>query len=79
VTTFTKCTVDSVKYRSTAYPNSPVNLELCLCIEKRVHREYPDNKGIPSLVFRTASDHEVTWLFRNETARDKEFERLLEL
>ncbi len=56
--------------------NDVVNLSLCKSISKGKFSWYPDNEGIPSIIFRGTK---IEWVFNNNQQRDTEFGRIVSM
>ena len=75
--TFVECSASFVIYRrDEKIYNHPVNLDLCTSIRKTSTKWYPDNIGLPSIYFEGCV---VTLAYKDETTRDAEYIRILEL
>jgi hypothetical protein len=59
--------------------NSPVNLSVIERIEKGRERYYPDNEGIPAIIFYRDGKNVYQWMFDKgeEQLRDKCFNRII--
>ena len=72
---FVECSVPSVRYlRGETVNNNPVNISLCTSIRKGQYRWYPDNEGLPSIVFDGC---EVKWVYNSAKERDLDFENIV--
>lgn len=72
--TFVKCSVEGVPYRrGETVVNDPVNLATVTHIEKLPYKWYPDNVGLPGIMFRGPKVH---WAYKDEATRDADFERI---
>lgn len=61
---FIQPTVASVRYlRGEIIVNNPVNIALCMQIRKGQHKWYPDNEGIPAIMFDMIDGTVLLWAF----------------
>lgn len=68
-------TVSITKYlRGEIVENKPVNINLCKSISKDRFRWYPDNTGLPCLVFHGC---DVQWVYKDEDVRDYDYNRIV--
>jgi len=67
---FQEPSVSSYKYHGYNETNDPVNLNMCQRISKSTHNYYPDNTGIPSIVFHGC---DASWNYPKVEDRDKDF------
>ena len=70
---FITCTNKATEYRSDVIVNHPVNLGLRKSIRKSTLKWYPDNTGVPSIIF---SGCDTEWAFSSDKDRDTEFEKI---
>ena len=73
---FTVCATESLRYRNRDFHNWPVNLSLCMHIQKDRYSIYPDNVGKPAIEFIGC---ELTWIYNTEKERDEDFDRILRI
>jgi hypothetical protein len=72
---FITCSLESLTYpRGIEVANSPVNLFWCKSIKKGRYRCYPDNEGLPSIIFKGC---DVEWVYKSEEMRDEEYSRIV--
>ena len=74
--------IKEIDYRSSTLTNNPINISLCESIQKSRLRYYPDNNGIPSLLFlfNKTSDEQSNdrrWNFRSEEDRDFAYDEIM--
>ncbi|AIW03291.1 hypothetical protein CPT_Mater134 [Bacillus phage Mater] len=76
---FAVCSTEEVMYKGSIIENSPVNLSLCYSIKKAQNAWYPDNEGIPAIVFKVAGEENPhKWVYQTKAMRDKDYNKLLE-
>lgn len=76
---FAVCSTEEVMYQGSIIENHPVNLSLCYSIRKGQTAWYPDNDGIPSILFGIMNkDISHKWVYQTEALRDKDYNKLLE-
>lgn len=74
--TFVRCSVSEVPYlRGEKVENDPVNLATVSRIQKLKYNWYPDNVGLPGIMFR-GPEPNIHWAYRDEAMRDADFERI---
>jgi hypothetical protein len=71
---FIKPKIEQVRYRQYDLKNNPVNIDLCKELVKSTYAHYPDNEGIPSIIFKGC---DAEWKFIDEKDRDEEYERII--
>lgn len=74
---FVICSGKEVRYMRDIISNCPVNIERCSSIQKQQYANYPDSKGVPSIVFVFEKDHKITWIYKDKTERDNQFNEII--
>lgn len=70
--------VESITYlRGDVVKNKAVNLSLCIAIEKKRFKWYPDNVGKPCIFFYFEKGSKISWVYHREEDRDQDFDRIL--
>ena len=73
---FTVCATESIRYQNTDFQNWPINLSLCMHIQKDKYSIYPDNVGRPAIKFIGC---ELSWIYNTEKDRDEDFDRIVRI
>lgn len=75
---FIKPSIEKTTYlRGEKIINEPININVVTSILKSRTNWYPDNEGLPSILFRIMGNMTLSWVYREEKDRDKDYERLL--
>lgn len=76
---FVKCSSNKTTYRGYQISNDPVNIDLVIQISKGITQYYPDNKGVPSIIFKFNNSEKLEWVYdlKDEGSRDSDFEGLI--
>lgn len=72
---FIKPPIETIDGRYDWHTNLPINLNNCKAIKKDTYSTYPDNTGVPCIVFK---GNDEKWLFTYEEERDEEFNKISE-
>ena len=75
---FIECETPNLKYRrDSTVTNKPVNLSLVATFDKRKFAWYPDNDGLPGIVFFGVDGKEIThWAYESESVRDTQYQSI---
>jgi len=78
---FVSCSVDEITSRKYGpHENVVVNLDFVTTFSCDRTKYYPDNDGIPTIVFGLSHGGEITWLYDKdeEAQRDTDYELLID-
>lgn len=75
---FVESSVAKVQYRQAYKINRRINLCHCISVHKSQYKEYPDNQGIPSIVFSFSNGKQLEWRYSRsqESLRNKDFDNV---
>jgi hypothetical protein len=74
---FIHCSVQKFRYFADA-ENHPINIDLVYMVKLWQNRVYPDNKGVPAIMFHFICGGHVIWQYPDaEAARDKDYENIV--
>ena len=63
--------IPTSRYRNNT--NKAINLDMCTTMHKVRYNTYPDNKGVPAIMFSMFSGVDEHWVFDRIEDRDSEF------
>jgi len=73
---FINPSVAEIRYlRGEVITNHPVNIDLCVELIKTKEKWYPDNTGIPAILFKGC---DAKWCYENIYDRDRDYQTIID-